>query len=106
MRLSINLRDKEVGFLDAYARSRGIKSRSGVVRAALRLLHRREAVDQDYVAAFAEWSGDEDSKAWDRMAGDGLKNSDIPIPSEIGSKGIRAQTGVEGPSRTSPGGSH
>ena len=74
MRLSINLQEEEVGFLDAYARSRGIKSRSGVVSAALRLLHRQEAVDQDYAAAFAEWSDSEDSVAWERMAGDGLKD--------------------------------
>ena len=74
MRLSINLQDEEVGFLDAYARSRGIKSRSGVVSAALRLLHRQEAADPDYAAAFAEWSDDEASEAWDRTSGDGLKD--------------------------------
>ena len=73
MKLSINLQDEEVGFLDAYARSRGIRSRSGVVSAALRLLHRQEALD-DYAAAFAEWSDEEDSKAWDRTSSDGLRD--------------------------------
>ena len=73
MRLSINLQEEEVGFLDAYARSRGIKSRSGVVSAALRLLHRQEAVDQDYATAFTEWSDGEENEAWERTSGDGLK---------------------------------
>ena len=31
MKLSISLQEEDVGFLDAYARSQGIKSRSGVV---------------------------------------------------------------------------
>ncbi len=74
MKLSISLREEEVGFLDAYARSRGIKSRSGVVRAALRLLRTMELAD-DYAAAWTEWDDDDDTKAWDRSSGDGLNDS-------------------------------
>ena len=70
MKISISLPEEEVGFLDAYARSRGIKSRSGTVRAALRLLRAMELTD-DYAAAWAEWRDDE-SAAWDRSSSDGL----------------------------------
>ena len=56
MKLSISLQEEEVGFLDAYARSQGIKSRSGVVKAALRLLHTMELA-ADYAAAWAKAPG-------------------------------------------------
>ena len=70
MKISISLPEEEVGFLDAYARSQGIKSRSGAVRAALRLLRTMELTD-DYAAAWAEWHAD-DSRAWEQSSGDGL----------------------------------
>ena len=70
MKISIDLPEEEVGFLDAYARSQGIKSRSGVVKAALRLMRTMELTD-DYAAAWAEWH-DDDSGAWDPTSGDGL----------------------------------
>lgn len=71
MKLSISLREEEVGFLDSYGRSRGIESRSGVIRTALRLLRTMELAE-DYEAAWAEWDGDDDSRAWDQVSGDGL----------------------------------
>ena len=58
MKLSISLPEAEVEFLDAHARSQGIKSRSGVVRAALRLLRAMKLTD-DYAAAWAECHEDE-----------------------------------------------
>ena len=70
MKLSISLPEEEVGFLDAYARAQGIRSRSGVVKAALRLLRTMELTN-DYAAAWAEWH-DDDSGAWDQSSGDGL----------------------------------
>ncbi len=69
MKLSISLPAEEIGFLDAYARSQGIKSRSGVIQAALRLLRASQLAD-DYASAWTEWS-EEETKAWDRTAGDG-----------------------------------
>ena len=51
MKLSISLPAEEVGFLDAYARSKGIKSRSGVIQTALRLLRTSELSD-DYASAW------------------------------------------------------
>ena len=70
MKLSISLPAEEVGFLDAYARSQGIKSRSGVIQAALRLLRTSQLAD-DYASAWAEWP-EEDAEAWDRTASDGI----------------------------------
>ena len=70
MKLSISLPAEEVGFLDAYARSRGIRSRSGVIQAALRLLRTSQLAD-DYASAWAEWP-EEDAGTWDRTTGDGV----------------------------------
>ena len=70
MKLSISLPEEEVGFVDAYARSQGIKSRSGVIQTALRLLRTSELAD-DYASAWAEWD-EEDEKTWDRSSRDGL----------------------------------
>ena len=70
MKLSISLSAEEVGFLDAYARSKGIKSRSGVIQTALRLLRMSELAD-DYASAWAEWD-EQDDKTWDRSSRDGL----------------------------------
>ena len=70
MKLSISLPAEEVGFLDAYARSKGIESRSGVIQTAIRLLRTSELAD-DYASAWAEWD-EEDDKAWDRSSRDGL----------------------------------
>ena len=54
MKLSISLPAEEVGFLDPYARSQGIKSWSGVIQTALRVLRTSELAD-DYASAWAEW---------------------------------------------------
>ena len=70
MKLSISLPEDDVRFLDAYARSQGIKSRSGVIQTALRLLRTLELAD-DYASAWAEWD-EEDDKTWDRSSRDGL----------------------------------
>lgn len=72
MKLSISLREEEVGFLDDYARAQGIKSRSGVVRTALHLLRTVELA-RDYAEAWDEWNDDDDTDAWERSATDGLK---------------------------------
>ena len=70
MKLSISLPAEDVGFLDAYARSQGIKSRSGVIQTALRLLRTSELAD-DYASAWEEWD-EEDATAWDQSSRDGL----------------------------------
>ena len=70
MKLSISLPAEEVGFLDDYARSQGIKSRSGVIQAALRLLRTSQLAD-DYASAWTEWA-DVDARSWDRASDDGI----------------------------------
>lgn len=52
---------EDVDFLDAYADSQGIESRSAVLQRAVRLLRATELAD-DYESAWDEWeaSGDED----------------------------------------------
>ena len=70
MKVSISLPAEEVGFLDAYARSQGIKSRSGVIQAAIRLLRTSQLAD-DYASAWVEWT-EEDARLWDRTSDDGI----------------------------------
>ena len=68
MKISISLPAEEVGFLDAYARSHGIRSRSGAIQAALRLLRTSQLAD-DYASAWTEWNEDDDP--WERTSSDG-----------------------------------
>ncbi len=70
MKLSISLPEEEVEFVDAYAHSQAIKSRLGVIQAALRLLRISELAD-DYDSAWAE-RDEEDDRTWDRSSPDGL----------------------------------
>ncbi len=75
MKISISLSDNEVTFLDHYARSRGVKSRSAVVRRAVQLLHSVSLAD-DYACAFDESIEDTDVHVWDHSTGDGLDRAD------------------------------
>ncbi|MYD95997.1 MAG: antitoxin [Gammaproteobacteria bacterium] len=70
MKLSISLPGEDIRFLDSYAQTQGIGSRSGVIRAALQLL-RTSALIDDYVSAWAE-QADDDGETWDRSVSDGL----------------------------------
>ena len=70
IKLSISLPAEEIAFMDGYAHSQGIKSRSGVVRAALRNLRTSELADS-YASAWAD-SDDEEDRDWDRSLSDGL----------------------------------
>lgn len=70
MKISVSLTDEDVEYVDVYARRRGVKSRSAVIREALRLLQASE-LGPDYAAAWDEWSDDE-QQAWDATVADGL----------------------------------
>ena len=70
MKLSISLPADEFDFLDDYARLHGIKSRSGVIRFALRRLRASELSD-DYASAWTE-SDEEADRVWDRSSADGF----------------------------------
>jgi Arc/MetJ-type ribon-helix-helix transcriptional regulator len=69
MKVSVSLPEEDVEFLDSYARSEGIPSRSAVVHKAVGLLRASE-LGAAYEEAFAAWS-DEDT-SWDVVTADGL----------------------------------
>ena len=70
MKVSVSLPDKDVEFLDAYARHHQIASRSATLHRAIRLLRATELA-QDYADAFRQWDNEE-SHLWDSTASDGL----------------------------------
>jgi Arc/MetJ-type ribon-helix-helix transcriptional regulator len=72
MKVSISLPDDDVEFLDAYAQSQGIKSRSAVVQKAVRMLRVSE-LGEAYEEAFTSWEDDKEAIAWDSVAADGLE---------------------------------
>jgi Arc/MetJ-type ribon-helix-helix transcriptional regulator len=73
MKVSISLPDDDVEFLDAYAQSQGIGSRSAVVHKAVRLL-RVSDLGEAYEEAFTSWDDDGEAAAWDAVAADGLES--------------------------------
>lgn len=71
MKLSVSLPDDDVEFLDAYASTQGISSRSAVVHKAVQLLQ-ASALGPDYEDAWAEWAESGDAELWNLTADDGL----------------------------------
>jgi len=73
MKVSVSLRGEDVDFLDAYAKTRGLESRSAAVHEAIRLL-RSEELEAAYAAAWRDWSETDDAPLWASTAGDGLRD--------------------------------
>lgn len=71
MKVSVSLPAEDVAFLDDYAHSQGIESRSAVVQRAVALLRASELGDA-YEDAFTSWSDEGEAGAWDVVAADGL----------------------------------
>jgi Arc/MetJ-type ribon-helix-helix transcriptional regulator len=71
MKLSVSLPEEDVEFLDTYAQTQGIASRSAVMHKAVRLLRASE-LGPAYEDAWADWAAGEDQNLWDNVAGDGL----------------------------------
>ncbi len=71
MKLSVSLPEEDVEFLDAYAQSRGISSRSAVVHKAVRLLKANE-LGAAYQDAWEDWARDGDADLWDAIVSDGV----------------------------------
>jgi Arc/MetJ-type ribon-helix-helix transcriptional regulator len=69
MKVSISLPDTDVAFLDRYARTQKIDSRSAVILRAVRLLQATELGDA-YAEAWQEWAKSEDGALWDAIADD------------------------------------
>jgi Arc/MetJ-type ribon-helix-helix transcriptional regulator len=71
MKVSVSLPDEDVEFLDRYAASQGIGSRSAALHKAVRLLRATE-LGPAYEQAWADWANDDDSDLWEATIGDGL----------------------------------
>ncbi|MGH2773184.1 MAG: ribbon-helix-helix domain-containing protein [Actinomycetota bacterium] len=70
MKISVSLSEQDVEFLDAYARSGGIASRSAAVTQAIRSLRVLE-LSKDYADAWEEWA-EVTERDWSPTAADGL----------------------------------
>jgi Arc/MetJ-type ribon-helix-helix transcriptional regulator len=71
MKASVSLPEEDVRFLDVYARSAGLGSRSAAVHAAIDLLRRHE-LSAAYQIAWQEWDDSDDAEAWDTTTADGI----------------------------------
>ena len=67
----MSLPEEDVEFLDSYASSKGISSRSAVVHKAVRLL-RASGLGGAYEDAWQEWATEDDGAVWDVTVNDGL----------------------------------
>jgi Arc/MetJ-type ribon-helix-helix transcriptional regulator len=72
MKVSISLPEDDVEFLDAYAQSQGIQSRSAVLHKAVRLL-RESDLGEAYEQAFTSREDEGEAADWDAVAADGLE---------------------------------
>jgi Arc/MetJ-type ribon-helix-helix transcriptional regulator len=73
MKVSVSLPEEDVAFLDSYAQSQGIESRSAVVHEAVRMLRASE-LSEAYEEAFKSWDDEGQAAAWEVVAADGLEN--------------------------------
>jgi len=71
MKVSVSLPDEDVEFLDRYALSQGIGSRSAAVHKAVRLLRAAE-LGAACEEAWADWDDSQDAALWDAVTGDGV----------------------------------
>lgn len=71
MKLSVSLPDDDVEYLDEYARSQRLESRSAALHKAVRLLRASE-LGAAYEDAWTEWAETGDNAVWDAVVGDGL----------------------------------
>ena len=71
MKVSVSLPDDDVEFLDEYARSRGVGSRSAVLHKAVRLLRASE-LGPAYADAWQEWDDRGEQEVWSAATDDGL----------------------------------
>lgn len=71
MKVSVSLPDVDVEYLDAYAQTQGLDSRSAAVQKAVRLLRASE-LGTAYEDAWTDWAKSEDAELWDAATSDGL----------------------------------
>ena len=70
MKVSVSLPGEDVEFLDRYAASQGLGSRSAALHKAVRLL-RGSQLGPAYEDAWTEWS-DTDADLWETVISDGV----------------------------------
>jgi Arc/MetJ-type ribon-helix-helix transcriptional regulator len=71
VKISVSLPEEDIDFLDEYARSLGVRSRSAVIQRAVRLLRAAE-LGPAYAEAWAEWQSSGEAEAWDKAVADGV----------------------------------
>ena len=69
MKVSVSIPAEDVEFLDSYAKSHRVASRSAALHRAIKLLRASELTDA-YADAFNEWADDPSNAAWDSAAAD------------------------------------
>ncbi len=74
MKLSVSLPQEDVDFLDSYAKSKRIESRSAVVHKAVRLLRASE-LESAYEDAWQDWAASGSAEEWDAVVGDGFADA-------------------------------
>jgi Arc/MetJ-type ribon-helix-helix transcriptional regulator len=72
MKISVSLPDEDIQFLDEYARSVGVRSRSAVIQRAVRLLRATE-LGPDYAEAWEEWRTSGEGDVWESAVADGIE---------------------------------
>ena len=70
---SLVIPETDLDFLDRYATSQGIDSRSAVIQRAIRLLRASE-LGEAYTAAWNEWAESEDGALWDALADESMED--------------------------------
>jgi Arc/MetJ-type ribon-helix-helix transcriptional regulator len=71
VKISVSLPDEDIHFLDEYARSLGVRSRSAVIQRAVRLLRAAE-LGPAYAEAWDEWQSSGDAETWETAVADGV----------------------------------
>ncbi len=71
MKVSVSLPDDDVAYLDEYAQTQGLASRSAVVHKAVRLLRATE-LGGAYEDAWRDWTESGDGDMWEAATADGI----------------------------------
>jgi Arc/MetJ-type ribon-helix-helix transcriptional regulator len=71
VKVSVSLPDEDVEYLDAYAETQGLDSRSAALRKAVRLLRASE-LGAAYEDAWSDWAESDEAEVWDAATADGL----------------------------------
>lgn len=71
MKVSVSLPEQDVAFLDEYATTHGMRSRSAALKRAVELL-RAERLEAAYEDAWDTWATTGEAEVWEVTVADGL----------------------------------